>query len=82
MMPIKDLLNKIRWDKRYSPEDYKIYYFDRLKNNLVPVDYNSVIKIEGNFLIMKSDGKEVNIPLHRIRKVMKKRMVVWRRKSE
>ena len=34
MQPIKDLLNKIKWDEREKPEDYTIYYFDRVSKTL------------------------------------------------
>lgn len=30
MIPIKDLLNKIKWDKKENPKDYEIFYYDRI----------------------------------------------------
>lgn len=76
MIPIKELLNKIKWDKRYYPEQYTAYYHDRIEDNLVPVNLES-IRTEGNFMVVDKD--DTKIPLHRIRKVMKGRMLVWRR---
>jgi len=32
MQYIRDLLNKIKWDKNKKPEDYSIAYFDRVLN--------------------------------------------------
>jgi len=81
MIPIKDLLNKFKWDKRYKPDEYTIYYHDRFRDEMIPIDYNSIKKIEGSFMIIERDGDEVSIPLHRIHKVMKGRMLVWRRKK-
>ncbi len=78
MIYIKDLLNKIKWDKRENPEEYKIYYFDRIDKKLIPIKFKDIIKIEGNFL--RLDRKdETFIPLHRIKKVIKKGKVVWER---
>lgn len=79
MRPIQDLLNKIKWDKRENPEDYIIYYFDRVEKKLKPLKYKEIEKIEGGFLILTINGKETNIPLHRIRRVEKKGKVVWER---
>ncbi|MBI2124353.1 DUF504 domain-containing protein [Candidatus Pacearchaeota archaeon] len=31
MLPIRHLLNKIKWDKRENPEEYAIYYLDMPK---------------------------------------------------
>ena len=82
MIPIKDLLNKLKWDKRYKPEEYTIYYHDRIKNEMIPVDYSSINRLEGSFMIIEIGGDEVSIPLHRVHKVMKGRMLVWRRPNK
>ena len=39
MQPIKDLLNKIKWDKREKLEQYSIYYYDRISRELIKIDY-------------------------------------------
>jgi uncharacterized protein (UPF0248 family) len=79
MMPIKDLLNKIKWDQRERPEDYTLFYYDRVNDKLKEIDYCSIKKIEDNFFILEGARKEVAIPLHRIKKVKKKGIVVWER---
>ncbi len=76
MQAIKDLLNKIKWDKRENPSDYRIFYFDRVLGKLKELSYKDIKEIEGNFLVL---GDDTNIPMHRIRKVMKKGGVVWGR---
>ncbi len=78
MIYIKDLLNKIKWDKRENPEDYKIYYFDRIENKLIPLRFEEIKEIDGNFLRLDRE-EETFIPLHRIKKVTKKEKVVWER---
>ena len=82
MIPIKQLLDKIKWDKAENPYDYTLFYYDRVANNLKKIKYIDIEKIEDNFLIITLEGKETNLPLHRIRKVMKKDEVIWERKSE
>ena len=79
MQPIIDLLNKIKWDKREKPEDYEIYYLDRVSNELIGVPFELIKRIEGNFMVIDRHSEEVEIPLHRIRQIKKKGVVVWKR---
>ncbi|MBI2656224.1 DUF504 domain-containing protein [Candidatus Woesearchaeota archaeon] len=79
MIPIKNLLNKIKWDKREAPEQYSIFYFDRILKKLIKIPYIKIKRIEGSFMVLDNED-ESNIPLHRVRKVMKNDTVVWERK--
>jgi uncharacterized protein (UPF0248 family) len=75
-MYIGDLLNKIRWDKNVKPEEYNIVYFDRIAERSFEVPFTSLSR-RGNFFVLSVDGRETNIPLHRIRQVKRKGKVVW-----
>ena len=79
MRPVQDIINKIKWDEKLQEEDFEIEYLDF--NNLVSMPYTSIKKIEGLFMLVEKDGKEINIPLHRIRKVKEKGKVIWQRSS-
>ena len=79
MIPIRDLINKIKWDKRENPEEYTLFYFDRILNKLISIPYAKIKRIEGSFMIIDNE-EEINIPLHRIKKVTKNNFVVWERK--
>ena len=79
MQPIHELLNKIKWDKRENPEQYSIFYFDRVLDKLIKIPYNKIKSIEGSFMVLDNE-EESNVPLHRIRKVAKNDAVVWERK--
>lgn len=79
MQPIHELLNKIKWDKRENPKDYFIFYYDRILNALIKIPYNKIKKIEGSFMVLDNE-EESNVPLHRIKKVMKNERIVWERK--
>ena len=80
MQPIHELLNKIKWDKRENPEEYSIFYFDRILKKLIQIPYNKIKRIEGSFMVIGNE-EESNVPLHRIRKVAKNNAVVWERKQ-
>ena len=38
MIPILNLLNKIKWDKNLNPEEYSIFYLDRITKSLIEID--------------------------------------------
>ena len=77
MQTIKDLINKIKWDKRENPEDYSLIYIDLGKKK--ELLYTTIKRLEGNFMIIERKGEEIEIPLHRIREVLKKGEVIWKR---
>lgn len=79
MIPIKDLLNKIKWDDKENPKDYTLFYYDRIENKLKEIKFLDIKEVSDNFLLTEINNKETNIPLHRIRKVKKKEEVVWQR---
>ncbi|MEM3127248.1 MAG: DUF504 domain-containing protein [Candidatus Woesearchaeota archaeon] len=79
MTTIKELINKIKYDKREKPEDYVLYYFDRIQNKLIPLKYIDILRVEEDSMIVMKDGKETAIPLHRVREVRKKEEIVWKR---
>jgi len=79
MQPIHKLLNKIKWDKRENPEQYSIFYFDRILKILIKIPYNKIKRVEGSFMMIDNED-ESNVPLHRIKKVAKNDIVVWERK--
>lgn len=80
MEKIQDLLNKIKWHPDEDPKEYTIGYLDRIKKSLIIIKYEDIVRIESNFFVISRDMIEVNIPLHRIRKVMKREKTIWERK--
>ena len=79
MITIKDLLNKIKWDKNLNPKDYNIFYLDRISKTLKKIRYPDIKRIEGNFIIVEKQGEEASIPMHRIKRVEEKGVIVWQR---
>ena len=79
MIFIKDLINKIKFDEREKGEDYVLFYYDRIEDRLKPLKFGEIKRVEGSFLVLNRNGEEVEIPMHRIKKVEKKGEVVWER---
>jgi len=80
MITIKSILNKIKWDKNLNPDDYMLYYLDRISKTLKKMKYSDIIRTEGTFIIINNDkGEEINLPMHRIRRVEEKGKAIWER---
>jgi len=79
MIPIKNLINKIKWDKRENPKKYSIFYFDRVFKKLMKIPYTKIKKLEGSFMVLDNE-EETNVPLHRVKKVMKNNKIFWERR--
>lgn len=77
MQPIQDLINKIKWDKRENPSNYSLIFIDLGKEK--EIYYTDIKRLEGNFMILINNDEEVEVPLHRIRKVKKKGKIIWER---
>lgn len=65
MKPIKELIDKIKWDKRENAKDYVIGYWDRIEQRIIKVPLNEFL--------------QKVIPFHRIRIVEKRGISIWTR---
>ncbi|MBS3152200.1 DUF504 domain-containing protein [Candidatus Woesearchaeota archaeon] len=70
MQAIFELLNKIKW-KEKDKEKFIIYYKDRFKEELQEIKFTDIKELNKFSIVLELDNKEVEIPLHRIRKVYK-----------
>ena len=80
MRNVKDLVNKILWDKKEKPEHYKIGIIDRYTKEIEFLPFGHVEKIEGNFMVINSGAEICEVPLHRIRTVKRLGKTAWQRK--
>ncbi|MFH1592452.1 MAG: DUF504 domain-containing protein [Candidatus Woesearchaeota archaeon] len=74
MIPIKQFLNKIKYSKKFNPKEITICYQDRFIKKLIPAEFKN-ITIEENLFITNNK----TIPLHRIREIRKKGVIIWKR---
>lgn len=79
MISIHELLNKIKWDKNLNPEEYKLYYLDRITNSLKEIKFTQIKEFSIFSLIVEKNNNDVDIPLHRIREVRKDEKIIWKR---
>ena len=81
MQPIKDLLNKIKWDENLKKDEYIVNYLDSVEKKLIPLKFSEILRVEGSFMVIEKDSQETYIPLHRIREVKEGEKLVWQRTS-
>ncbi len=80
MLTAKEMLDKIKWANKFNPENIALIYFDRILNKNLEIKYKD-IKIEDNFIIIEKDNKISEIPLHRLREIRNKKVIIWSRKK-
>ena len=75
---LKELMTKIKWDKRENPDDYVIGFRDLA--SIREIQYNDIKRFEGSFMIIAGEHSDVSeIPMHRINYVKKNGVIVWTR---
>ncbi|MBN2102070.1 MAG: DUF504 domain-containing protein [Candidatus Aenigmarchaeota archaeon] len=82
MIPIQKLLNKIQWDESLDPNDFEIGIYDRVSDDIFYRPFDEIRIRKGDkfsFSTVGEDGKEHEIPFHRIKVVLEKGKVVWQR---
>lgn len=82
MIPIHELLNRIRWDAEFGGADFKIGYYDRVENDTVIVPLSRIYLGPNNrssFSLYDASAGLRTIPLHRIRQVYRNGELIWER---
>jgi uncharacterized protein (UPF0248 family) len=84
VIPIHELLNRIRWDAEFSQGRFAIGYYDRVADRVSIVPFEEIGFEPGDhfaFLFIDADGETHSVPLHRIRDVYKDGARIWHREG-
>jgi uncharacterized protein (UPF0248 family) len=82
MIPIHELLNRIRWDPEFAKGDFRLGYFDRAEDRIVLVPLKEVTIPEDRphaFHLTDPEGQIHRIPFHRVREVYRDSRRIWQR---
>jgi len=80
MIPIHELLARIRWDPEFGRGRFEIAYFDREKKRLVRLPLERVrMSDHFGFEALEADGSLHNVPYHRVREVWHDGQLIWSR---
>ena len=82
MMPVQDLLHRIRWDPAMGGSRFEVAYLDRVAHRLERVPL-AAVRFDPDepfgFEAVATDGEEHFIPYHRVREVYRDGALIWSR---
>jgi uncharacterized protein (UPF0248 family) len=82
--PLKNILNRIIWDQKLNPDNFKIVYIHRGGiNDISSVNGKSLKWVGNSWFIIKMETEEISIPFHRILIVQNEKTgeILWRKRS-
>ncbi len=82
MIPIHELLNRIRWDPEFAKWDFQLGYYDRSEDRIILVPLKEVTRpeeIPQTVQLTDLEGQFRRIPFHRVREVYKNSQRIWHR---
>ncbi len=82
MMPIHELLNRIKWDKEFGRAEFEVGYHDRIAGKIILVPLREVFfEADDHFAfdLTDAEGELHSIPLHRIKQVFRNGELIWHR---
>ncbi len=82
MLPIQDLLNRIRWDKGFGAASFEIGYIDHIERKIMRIPFKKIHFEAGNhfsFELENEIGEISTIPFHRVREVYQDGVLIWQR---
>lgn len=82
MIPIHELLARMRWDREFAHARYVIAYLDHKRDTLVRVPFERIRMPQDHgfaFEAVEDDGTLHSVPYHRVREVWRDGVLIWSR---
>jgi uncharacterized protein (UPF0248 family) len=82
MIPIHELLARIRWDPEFGRARFVIAYRDHRRDALVRMPFERIQLPEDHrfaFEAVEEDGTRHSVPYHRVREVWRDGALIWAR---
>ena len=82
MIPIHELLSRIRWDPEFAKGEFQLGYYDRAEDQIILVPLKEVIfpsESPQMFQLTDLEGQVHRIPFHRVREVYRDSQRIWHR---
>ena len=82
MIPIHELLNRIRWDAAYAKSRFMIGYYDRVEDKVIELPFEHIQLDPGDhfgFQAINADGLVHEVPFHRVKDVYRDGELIWHR---
>jgi uncharacterized protein (UPF0248 family) len=84
MIPIHELLARIRHDRQFGTGQFEIGFLDRREGTIQRVAFQEIRFPDGErrvFEVLDESGQARRIPFHRVREVWRDGVVIWQRPS-
>ncbi len=84
MIPIDELLARIRWDREFGSARFEIGYLDHKRKGLVRIAFERLAFAEDHrsaFEAVEENGSVHSIPFHRVRAVWRDGELIWSREA-
>ncbi len=82
MIPLHELLNRVRWDEAFGRAEFELGYYDRVTGEIIFVPLASATferTDDETFSIEDTSGRRISIPFHRVKQVRRNGAVIWSR---
>jgi uncharacterized protein (UPF0248 family) len=82
MIPIHEVLHRIRWDQEFGQGYFEVGYDDHVAQREVRVPFARIEFEAGNHFAFQwatPEGEMRTIPLHRVRAVYKDGVAIWQK---
>jgi len=82
MIPIHELLSRIRWDKTFGRGRFELGFYDRCDDTVHRVALRKIafpIDLRRVFEMVDEAGELHRIPFHRVREVLHNGQLIWQR---
>lgn len=82
MVPLHQLLERIRWDAEFGKGRFRIGYADHLVGGLVTIELSEFhVDPDNRFMfdVFDERGERHSIPFHRVKQVFKDDKLIWQR---
>jgi len=82
MMPIHELLNRIRWVSEFAKGSFQLGYYDRTEDRVILVPFQAIsfpAESPQTFELTDAEGQTHRVPFHRVREVYRDSQRIWHR---
>ncbi|WP_374086889.1 DUF504 domain-containing protein [Methylomicrobium lacus] len=82
MKPVQEMLNRMRWDKTWADDEFKIGYYDRIEKRIIVVAFKEIFFPKDDhfsFELIDQEGELHSVPYHRVKAIYRNGCLIWQR---
>ena len=82
MKPVQEMLNRIRWDKNWADDEFRIGYYDRVEQRIIVVTFKEIYFPKDDhfsFELIDQEGELHSVPYHRVKAIYQNDCLIWHR---